>query len=508
MLTRTAMAALLVLPISAARAQGQLPAPTQTLNIALDADSDLLDPTVARTYVSRIIFGGLCDKLFDIDENLRIVPQLALSFVQETPTSLVLHLRPGVVFHDGTALDAQAVAYNFNRHLTFPGSTRRAEISTVDKVDIIDSLTVRIMLKTPSASFVSQLTDRAGMMVSPKAAEAAGADFGLAPVCTGPFRFVERVAQDRVVLDRFPGYWDAGRIHFARVVYRPIPDSGIRLANLQAGTITIGQGLSASDVDGVKADKRLRAMVYPGLGYGAITFNIANGPRSQTPFGQSALIRKAFELSLDRDTLNNVVFNGLNPPVAQGMSPSNPLYNNALPPPKRDLAKARALLAQAGAKLPVQFTLTVVKSPDQLQVGEVIQAMAAEAGFNVRVEAAEFASALAAETRGDFQATAIGWSGRVDPDGNLYNGLYSSGPLNASHYSSKEVDIWLDEARLTSDPDARRSLYARITNRVAEDMPGVYLYNTAMIMGMQASLTGFRPVPDGLIRLQGMKLGE
>jgi peptide/nickel transport system substrate-binding protein len=172
------------------------------------------------------------------------------------------------------------------------------------------------------------------------------------------------------------------------------------------------------------------------------------------------------------------------------------------------VARAKALLAQAGAVLPVQLTLTMVKNPDQLQVGEVIQSMAAEAGFEVKVEASEFASALAAETRGDFQATAIGWSGRVDPDGNLYNGLYSSGPLNASHYANKDVDAWLDAARLTTDPDARRELYARITARVAEDMPVMYLYNTAMIMGMSASLSGFRPVPDGLIRLQGLKLGE
>jgi peptide/nickel transport system substrate-binding protein len=505
MRSRAALLAASLLSIAPATAQT---VPSQTLNIAIDSDSDILDPTIARTYVSRIIFAGLCDKLLDIDEQLRIVPQLALSYEYETPTALILRLRPGVLFHDGTSMDAAAVVYSLTRHLTFAGSTRRAEISAMDRAEIIDPLTVRIVLKSPSASFVSQLTDRAGMIVSPKAAEAAGADFGLAPVCAGPFRFVERVAQDRVVADRFAGYWDARRIHFARVIYRPIPDSGIRLANLQAGAITLAQGLSASDVEIVKTDKRLAASVYPGLGYGAITFNVANGPRSRAPFGQSALIRKAFELSIDRNTLNQVVFNGLFPPVAQGMSPSNPLYNKALPPPARDVARAKALLAQAGAALPVQLTLTMVKNPDQLQVGEVIQSMAAEAGFEVKVEASEFASALAAETRGDFQATAIGWSGRVDPDGNLYNGLYSSGPLNASHYANKDVDGWLDAARLTTDPDARRELYARITARVAEDMPVMYLYNTAMIMGMSASLSGFRPVPDGLIRLQGMKLGE
>ena len=508
MMRKTVAAVALALSIAPAHAQN---APVQTgplLNIAVDYDPDLLDPTTARTYISRIIFAGLCDKLFDIDEKLRIVPQLALSHEYQDPTTLVLRLRPGVTFHDGTPMDAAAVAYSLTRHLTFPGSTRRAEISAMDRAEVIDPLTVRIVLKTPSAPFVSQLTDRAGMIVSPKAAEAAGANFGLAPVCAGPFRFTERVARDRVVLDRFAGYWDAARIHFSRVVYRPIPDSGIRLANLQAGAVAFAQGLSAPDAGLIKADKRLAVMVYPGLGYGAITFNVANGAQSRTPFGQNPLVRKAFELSIDRDVLNQVVFNGVNPPTAQGMSPSNPLYNTNLPSPPRDIARAKALLAQAGVKPPVPVTLTFVKNPDQLQIGEVMQSMAAEAGFQVRIEASEFASALAAQTRGEFQATAIGWSGRVDPDGNLYNGLHSSGPLNASHYSSKDVDGWLDAARLTTDAAVRRDLYAKITSRVAEDMPVMYLYNTSMIMGMSARLQGFRPVADGLVRLQDLKLTE
>jgi peptide/nickel transport system substrate-binding protein len=458
--------------------------------------------------VGRIVFAGLCDKLFDIDENLKIVPQLALSYTYETPTALVLHLRPGVLFQDGTKMDAEAVAYSLKRHLTLPGSTRRAEISALAQTEIIDPLTLRLVLKSPSAPFITQLTDRAGMIVSPKAAEALGTDFYRAPVCAGPFKFTERVAQDHVTLDRFSDYWDAKNIHFARVVYRPIIDNSVKLANLQAGSIDFAERIAPTDVPAVKADRKLALQVYDGLGYGAITFNVANGPRAQTPFGQNALVRKAFELSIDRETLIKVVFNGLFTPVAQGMTAHNPLYNPAVKPLPRDIPRAKALLAQAGVTLPVKLTLTMVNSPDQLQVGEVIQSMAAEAGFDVKVQASEFASALSANTRGDFEATAIGWSGRVDPDGNIYNAIYSNGPLNESHYSNKQVDQWLDQSRLTSDLAARKALYAKITEQISQDMPNMYLYTTAMIMGYNAKLTGFRPVPDGLIRLQGMKLAK
>ena len=475
------------------------------LRIAVAEDGDMLDPTQARTFVSRIVFAGLCDKLFDLDEKLNIVPQLALSHEWAGPQTLILHLRPGVLFHDGTPMDAAAVQFTLQRHLTMPGSTRRAEISVIDRVETVDPLTVRLVLKNSSAPLLSQLTDRAGMIVSPRAAEATGMNFSLAPVCAGPFRFVERIAQDRIVLDRFAQYWNAPSIHFDRVVYRPIPDHSVALSNLRAGAIDIAERLAATDVADIRQDPALAVFVTPGLGYASITFNVGNGRRAETPFGRSALVRKAFELSIDREVLSQVVSAGLPRPVAQGMSPSNPLYNAALPPPPRDLPQARALLRQAGVSLPVRLTLTMVNAPDQLQTGEVIQAMAAEAGFAVQLQATEFASALAAQTRGDFEATAIGWSGRVDPDGNLYNGLHSQGPLNASHYASPEVDAWLDAARADTDPAHRAELYARITTRLAADMPVMYLSSTMLIVAMAHAITGFRPVPDGLIRLQGLR---
>ena len=478
--------------------------PLPALQIALADDIDTLDPTIARTYSGRFVFAALCDKLFDIDEKLAIVPQLATSYEWVSPTTLLLRLRAGVLFHDGTKLDAAAVVASLIRHLTLPGSTRRSEISAMAGAEAVDPLTVRVTLKSPSAPFLSQLTDRAGMIVSPTAAAAAGTNFALAPVCTGPFRFVERVAQDRIVLDRFDKYWDAGNIHFSRVTYRPIPDNAVKLANLQAGVIHIAERVAPTDIDRARRDPRLTVAIYPGLGYNAINFNVANGKHADTPLGRSALVRKAFELAIDRKALVDVVYNGAFTPVAQAMSPSNPLYNEALPPPSRDVAQARALLAKAGVNPPVVVRLTVVNSPDQVQLAEVIQSMASEAGFDVRVVATEFAAALAAQTGGDYEASTIGWSGRIDPDGNLYNALSSGGALNETHYVNADVDRWLDAARVTSEPAARKALYARITQQIAADVPVMYLYNTALVVGMSAKLRGFRPVPDGLIRLQGL----
>jgi peptide/nickel transport system substrate-binding protein len=372
----------------------------------------------------------------------------------------------------------------------------------------VDPLTARIVLKSPSAPFLSLLTDRAGMLVSPKAAEAAGKDFGTHPVCSGPFSFVERVAQDRIVLDRYSQYWDAKDIHVGRVIYRSMVDNSVRLTNLQAGALDIGERIAATDVAKAKQDDRLNVFVYPGLGYASLNFNVGNGPRADSPVGRSALVRKAFELSIDRAALVQVVYNGLFTPVAQAMSPANPFYNPDVKPTERNIAKAKELLKQAGVALPVVVNLTVTTLPDQRQTGEIIQSMASEAGFDVRVRSTEFGSALAAQTHGDFEISAIGWSGRIDPDGNMYNGLHSKGALNETHYANPQVDAWLDAARATNDFAARKALYAKITAKVHEDLPVMYLYNTALVVVTTKKVSGLRLVPDGLIRLQGLKLAE
>jgi peptide/nickel transport system substrate-binding protein len=483
-------------------------APTQTLRIAIAEDGDVLDPSVARTFVGRIVFAGLCDKLFDINEKLDIVPQLATGFEYTDPKTLIIKLRAGVKFHDGTDMDAAAVKYSLERHVNFPGSTRKAELAAMDKIEVVDPLTIRILLKSPSAPFVAQLTDRAGMIVSAKAAEAAGKDFGLKPVCSGPFKFVERVAQDRITLERFPEYWDAKNVHFARVIYTIIVDNSVKLANLQAGAVDIAERVAPTDVDAARKDPKLNVMVFPSLGFQSLNINVGNGPKSKLPLGSSKLVRQAFEASIDRSALMQVVTNGLFPPTAQAIPLASPFYNASLKVPERDVAKAKALLAQAGVKLPVAITLNVTTSPDQKQVGEVIQSMASEAGFDVKVQATEFASMLSAEGSGDFEVTGIGWSGRVDPDGNLYSFMYTNAPLNDWKYSNKDVDTWLDEARATTDIPTRKALYAKITNQIHEDLPVLYLDNNAWVTVTNKKLAGFRPVADGMIRIQGMVLAK
>jgi peptide/nickel transport system substrate-binding protein len=477
----------------------------QTLRIALREDADALDPTLARTYVGRIVFAGLCDKLFDIDDKLQIIPQLATGYEYTDPKTLLIHLRQGVKFQDETLMDAAAVKYSLDRHLTMDGSARKSEINVIDHVDVVDPATVRIVLKTPSAPFLSQLTDRAGMILSPKAAAAEGRDFAQHPVCAGPMKFVERVAQDHVTLERFADYWNKDAIHIDRVIYQVIPDSSIRLANLQAGSTDLVEYIVPTDTDAVKRDPKLKLVTYDGLGYQGITYNINNGPQSKTPLGQSALVRQAFDMSIDRDALMQVVYNGMYPPTAQAVPPESPFFDPAVKPVTRDIDHAKALLKQAGVTPPVSVNLIVPNNPDLRQMGEVIQSMTAEAGFDVKLTAMEFASSLDNAESGGFQAYMLAWSGRVDPDGNLYSFLHSNtGTQNYGKYVNPVMDKLLDDGRLEQDVAKRKAIYGQIAELGQKDLPISYIYTTRYFNGLSNKVSGFKPVADGMIRLQGI----
>src|SRR3974390_1247079 len=339
------MAALLLLNATA-RAE-------TTLRIGLAEDPDILDPTLARTYVGRIVFAALCDKLFDIDEKLNIVPQLALS--HETSADgmeVTIKLRPGVKFHDGEPRDAEAAKFSIERHLTLPGSFRKPELASVDHVDVVDPPTIKLVLKAPFSPLIAQLTDRAGMMVSPKAAREAGDKFGLHPVCAGPYKFVERVQQDRMVFEKFADYWNKDNVFIDRIVYLPIVDATVRLANLKSGSLDLIERVLATDIKDVRADNRLKLSTGIELGYQGIPLNIGND-RAKGPLSQSAKVRQALDLSIDREAINQVVFNGEFLPGNQWVNPEHPYYQKAFPVHPRNIEKAKALLKEAGVTSPI-----------------------------------------------------------------------------------------------------------------------------------------------------------
>jgi peptide/nickel transport system substrate-binding protein len=478
----------------------------QTLRIGLAEDPDVLDPTLARTFVGRIVFSALCDKLFDIDEKLNIVPQLATSYEWSADSkSLTLKLRSGVTFHDGEKLDAAAVKYSLERHKTMPGSNRRGELALLSTVDVVDPMTVKLNLSAPFSPLLAQLADRAGMIVSPKAAQAEGDKFGAKPVCTGPYKFVERVAQDRIVLERYPGYWRKDDVHFDRIVYTPIPDSTVRLANLRSGQLDFIERLAPSDVPQVKSDGRFKLAKITEIGYQGITINVGKSDLAQkNPLGKDPRVREAFELALDRDGIVQVVMDGQAVPGNQWVAPSNSFYAKNVPVPKRNVERAKVLLKEAGVTNP-SFTLMTPTTADAQRIAQVVQAMVKEAGFDVKIQSTEFATSLDLADKGQYEAYVLAWSGRADPDGNIFSFDACKQPLNYAGYCKPEVDEILNRSRTVRDAAERHKAYEQLAAIALKDRPIVYLYHRDWLWAYSSKLTGLRTVPDGLVRVQGLK---
>jgi len=482
---------LLSLLATAALAQG-------TIRIGLNEDPDALDPARSGTFVGRIVFAATCDKLIDTDAHDNFVPQLATAWHWSPDNlALTLTLRDNVHFQDGALMDANAVAANIQRYRTAPESLRKSELKPVSAVEVIDPHTIRLRLSQPYAPLVAVLADRAGMMISP--ATLSG-DVTKTLACAGPFKLTQRIAEDRIVVDRFPGYWNAAAIHLDRIVYEPQPDTSVRLVNLQAGQLDMVERLGPTDAATVRKNPKLRLVGQTALAYNSISINLANHGALANP-----LVREALEDAIDRTALAKVVTDGLFTPSNQFEAPGSTYWDPARPVPPRNLARAKALLKQAGTAHPA-FTLLVGNSSMEQQAGEVIQSMADEAGFDVKLQVAEANAQVAAARAGNYDATVVIWSGRPDPDGNVAIWLQCDGFLNWGKYCNPAFDALLAKARGVTDVTARQALYRQVVDTYLHDRPHIVLWHVKWLWALSDKVTGFVPTPDGLIRPQGMRI--
>lgn len=477
----------------------------ETLQIGLNEDVDTLDPDQGRTFGGRHVFANLCDKLFDIDADLNIVPELATAYqISEDGTEVVLTLREGAVFHDGTPFNAEAVKANVERSLTIPESARKSDLAAIEEVEVRDDLTAVLHLSEPFSPLLAQLADRAGMMVSPAAAASMSAEeFGANPVCSGPYAFEERVVQDRIVLSKFADHWNADAYAFDEVVYLPIPDATVRLNNLLAGELDIIEQVPTNALDQVRQNEGTEAEGVTGLGHFHIQFNMGNGEAANNPFGQDARLRQALELVLDRNIINEVVFGGAFVPGNQPVAPGTAYYAESMPIPERDVEAAQALIGETDIDNPT-LGIVVNNNPTFLQVAEVIQSLAREAGITIELQPANASTANAQTTAGDFEGFFTFWSGRVDPDGNIYTYFGCESTHNVGKYCNPEVEELITQARSATSQAERAELYSQAAEIYLKDLPVLYLYHPVWFFGYDSALEGFEPIPDGLIRITGV----
>jgi peptide/nickel transport system substrate-binding protein len=481
-----------------------------TLVIGLTAgEPDVLDPTLARTFSGREVFLAFCEKLYDLNSKAQIVPQLAsaLPKLSKDQLTMTIPLRKGIKFNDGTPFNADAVVTTLKRDQTLKGSTRASEISPIDSVAAKGQYSVVIKLKTRYSPLTAQFADRAGMIMSPAQLDKLGDKFATNPVCVGPFNYDSRVAGDSITLTKSSFYYNKKNVHLDKIVFKVENDAAAAAAALKAGDLQALDGIDSTQLPGIGADKSLRIIKQTSLGYQGITVNIGNKngllkgySNVGTPIAATANLRKAFEMAIDRKALNKVVFAGTVLPGCTPISPSSAWYDPSVKCMAFNPTQAKKLVQQSGVSDPT-IHLMVPTATVALRQAQFIQAEEEAVGIKVVIDSTDFVTSLSKADAGTYDTFQIGWSGRVDPDGNIYQFVHTLGSQNDSGYSNPRLDLILNNARKAATEKARKTLYRAAQKLMLADQPLIYLYHNVTRAGLSVKLKGVQMFPDTLTRV-------
>jgi peptide/nickel transport system substrate-binding protein len=462
-----------------------------TATIALESELRTLDPMDSSLLVEREVFYNVYDALFTIDPSLKIKAGLVKVWDVSDPLNYKFTLESGVKYQDGTAFNGQSVKANIERYKTGATSKRKSDLASVKSVEVTDDTHVIFHLSKPNATLLATLVDRAGMMLSMDAVTKGGQNFSLSPIGagTGPFQFVEWKRNDHLTLKKSSGYWKSGLPYLDGITYRAIPDVNAILSALKTGDIDIARIIAAKDVASIKADSNFVYNSVPAIGFNGFELN-AGAP----PFNDPAK-RQAVATAIDRySILKNINFNigvvgyGPIPPSSWAFDPTEKIYDKA------DAAKAKSIATG------FTFTYKTTSDPVNQQLAQLLQSELAQAGITMNIQTEEFAAYQQECQAHQFQACGVTWSGRIDPDGNMYAWWHTGGDFNDSQYSNSQVDAWLDDARTNADQAKRKQDYINAQKQIVQDAPYVFTTFGVSAQISNTKIHNFTLYPDLMIR--------
>ena len=488
-----------------AAAAADAPKKGGTLRVGFYIEAATMDPHLSGSKVDRQVYHNIYEPLVTLDTRLGIKPGLAESWSQPDPKTLVFKLRRGVKFHDGTDFNAEAAKFNFDRMKTEPKSIRKGEVANIDTVEVVDAATIKVNLKKADASLLATLTDRAGMMISPKVVQERGVELGrnAKGAGTGPFEFVEWVKDDHLLIKRNESYWNKqGGPYLERVRYRPIPDDTVKLQSLQGGEIDVIDYVQPRDVAAVKTDKNVMVVDVPSLADFAYQLN-----HGRPPFNVKAL-RQAVAYAIDLEQIVKGVWLNVGYPANGPIPPTSWAYDKAIPPIKRDLAKVKARLAEGGKPGGFEFTMTTNNIPLSVQEAEVIQAQLREAGITMKIRLVDASTLISDGNAKNFEMISFQWSGRPDPDGNVYQ-FFKTTPgtsFNWSGISHPQLDALLDRSREVSAQAERKKIFSEITKILQDELPMIFIVHPIEPKAFSQRVQGYEAIPDGMMRFKDVWL--
>jgi peptide/nickel transport system substrate-binding protein len=487
-----ALTLVLILALGAAQAQ-QTCTPQNTL-VAATIDMPVnMDPAFAELYASMQVYQHIFAKLVELDVDYSVRPNIAASWEQESETSWRFELVPDATFHNGDRVTAHDVKYSLDRVLDpAVGATNAIFIAPITGVDVVDDLTVRIHVEAGWGGMLQALA-AVGDIVSRRAVESA--DPRLEPVGAGPYRMVNWVQGDHVLLARHEGY-HGERPHFDCVEMRAVSEDIVRQTGLVTGEYGWIEQVPLQRAEALKNDPQVAFH-----GGGPYLPDIVLFNNARPPF-DDVRVRQAVAWALDRDAIASVVFFGQAVPATEAISDLSPLYTGIDPyAGGPDLARARALVEEAGATGAKVVFAGQPQVATAFRTGQLMQEQLRQIGLDVEIVSYEPAQWFGALFTGDFDFTITFWSATIDPEHFYYPMLHSTSPWNFAQFASERVDAALDEFRYTSDPDARAEAYRRVVEAVAEEVPVLFTINKAINYWTAPELTGATPRPSLELRL-------
>jgi peptide/nickel transport system substrate-binding protein len=464
------MVAMVAFATGQSEADDEAGAPAQQVTIALSGNPSTLDPHKSFNGFVFTVTNQVYETLVHRSADGSLEPRLATGWEMVSDTVYEFTLREGVIFHDGTPFNAEAVKFSLERLLNPDTQAIGSFIITmVQSVEVVDEYTVRVTTEAPFAPLPAHLSHPVTAIVSPAAA---GGDLGAQPVGTGPFVFESQVTGSEIRLSANPDYW-GGEPTIQDVVLRVIPEVGTQVVELQAGTIDLMSNVPPERFDDFEENQAITVDRFLGWGSVYLGYNVEH------PVLDDPQIRRAVALAIDRESMIDTLREG-QAESADTMIPETVFGSNAdVQPIPYDPERARRVLQEAGFDTPVEISLNTFETAETRQIATAIQAQLSEIGIDLSVEVTDYGAFARATGESDHALWLTTWGTvTLDADYTLYALLHSSQTNgdNRSNYRNAQVDQWLEEARRTSDNESRRELYARVHQQVQEDLPYLTLY--------------------------------
>lgn len=444
------------------------------LRVGTVSEPTSLDPITTNNVPSSIIFMQIHDALVTYDQDLNIVPMLAEAWeISEDGRTYTFSLREGVKFHNGETFTASDVVYAFTSGADPAYQSQwLGRFQQIENIEALDDLTVRLTLEAPNAAFIDQIT-YFGIPSSEAHRELGGEGYAIAPVGTGPFRFVSWQRNDKLVLERNDDYW-LKRPNLAGVEFRAIPERSVAAVELEVGGIDVAMSLNADDVVRLETHADITVGSTPTLSYYYIAMNNQLGPLADVR------VRKAIQYALPLDQIVDTIFGGVGAIRAYtSMAPGSLAYDEAIVAdiPDYDPQRAIELLTEAG--YPNGFATTIYTPTDsnRRQLAELVQAALSLVNIKIEVRAVELGTMLPITYAGEAPMWILGWTSGTDPNNYSYE-MYHSTPeawaenattYNTSRYHNPEADELMATARTLTDMDARIPLYRQAIRTIFVD---------------------------------------